>query len=527
MSQFRHIRPGEKLPGLPTGPWNQFLDKLGGHRNLPGADGIDTTSVEIELRNDTASPVNMYGVLAVDSPLVTHANDPGTFLDSDHYVGIAPSADATIAIVRNALTPGDSGRARVLGITPCQVNLTDTSHRFANPTTSTTQLTSGATGIAKILWTDTDFGSTGTQWAVVLLAGGDGNDGGGHAIVTSETTVGGRYPALRLIETGRPSEWQLSENVWLEEINGGTLYFGRKYQFTKFNTDKYIGFKQAGTRECCDAPADDPGVPCGCAIPDLLCLTFSSSEACLDGQQVIFREGRSDYYFNCCGGQNREIIFCGFGVADQWSIGGTRNSTEGADCTYGHCVINITSIEVDCGPPWEATIAGTIEHLDDDFATCSLDGTAFTGTIVEIADDSLCGGAGSGQDGCIDVDCEPSTVPVEIAGTFSQTSGSGGPDGQEVTLPIQDFGNGQGFWWVNGFTQTAQQDPFLIRFECSGGEWLININIDTDHDGAYDLTVEGTITNTSGTTWTISIEDIDTGDGYVFDFNATFDTADC
>jgi hypothetical protein len=59
-----------------------------------------------------------------------------------------------------------------------KVNVTDTTHRYADCTTSLTKLTSATTGPARILWTENAFAVGDNQWAVAELLGVSASTGG-------------------------------------------------------------------------------------------------------------------------------------------------------------------------------------------------------------------------------------------------------------------------------------------------------------------------------------------------------------
>jgi hypothetical protein len=179
--------PGRPMD-FPAEVYNEMLVAIT-ERLKGNARGWRETSTEISIRNDTGSPMSQqFGILAVGEPLILQADNDSEFASRRTVKGTTPSTDSTIAILMEPASADAIVKATILGLTPCKIDLTDTSHRYAGPTTSTTELTSQADpGPAKILWTDTDFSSTGTQWAIVLLMNAATSSGGGGGVGTPTT----------------------------------------------------------------------------------------------------------------------------------------------------------------------------------------------------------------------------------------------------------------------------------------------------------------------------------------------------
>lgn len=178
--QFRHLRPGEPLGGLPTRPWNKFLDRVLPELSDPNATGGKaTTPIEVLIRNTTSSGLDAFWILGISGTLNPYNLDPDNFLAGDVVTGIAPTASTPIAIIQDGLATNGIGVARILGRAACRVNLTDISHRFANATPgSMAELTSAASGSVRIIAIENNFTATGSKWASVLLLGQSPGGGG-------------------------------------------------------------------------------------------------------------------------------------------------------------------------------------------------------------------------------------------------------------------------------------------------------------------------------------------------------------
>lgn len=167
---FAELNSGDRLPGIPHEAWNGFLRGLK-TKGQPAAGGFREGPVEINVRNTTQNPIQRCGVLQVASPTITYALDQEQFFARDLMEGTTPAAASPFVITLRPLSVGEIGPARLLGLTRCKVNMTSTSHRYADATTDTTRLTSAASGPARILWNEDNFAATGEKWSVVELLG--------------------------------------------------------------------------------------------------------------------------------------------------------------------------------------------------------------------------------------------------------------------------------------------------------------------------------------------------------------------
>ncbi len=148
-----------------------MLDGLKGRAGGAPLGTLTGGPVEVLITNGTTEPTRRFAILGIDSPFTTFEQNANLFFDQDSLRGITPAADAPFVVVQLPLSVDGIGVARIAGQTRCQVNLTNTSHTYAGPTTSTTELTSDLAGSARILWCESDFTETGSQWAVVQLLG--------------------------------------------------------------------------------------------------------------------------------------------------------------------------------------------------------------------------------------------------------------------------------------------------------------------------------------------------------------------
>lgn len=192
MDQWRQLKPGEEIPGLPSDPWNKFLDKLKGRPLKERPAGLGPTSVEFDVLNSTPNDLDQFSILGVNEPFVKLADDEGRFLNDDDLKGIAPSPDRPFVVIQNAVIAGEFVRGRILGLTRVRVRMNNAGDLFAGPGTSTDYLESAASGPVQIIWVDETCGGSGSGgeivgsgsgagivcWAAVLIGGGSAGAGG-------------------------------------------------------------------------------------------------------------------------------------------------------------------------------------------------------------------------------------------------------------------------------------------------------------------------------------------------------------
>lgn len=169
VDQFAELRPGDRLAGLYTRPWNKFLELVKPDLAGDPRTGRGPTSVEVLVNNSTGASLDAYSVLGL-AALNKYADDPDGW-DAWHvFDGTAPTAGSAVAVTLDALGPGELGRAVVVGRVVCQVNLTALSHRYAWPVAGdTTQFKSAAAGPVYLVGTASNWTATGQQWAIGIL----------------------------------------------------------------------------------------------------------------------------------------------------------------------------------------------------------------------------------------------------------------------------------------------------------------------------------------------------------------------
>jgi hypothetical protein len=169
---FPRVRPGQRLnQNLPATAVNGLFGLLDGagakHPRPPAAGNAGSDPVGIMLKNNTGAPLaSSFSVVAVGNAVITRTDGQAAF-ERDHiFEGNTPTTTATVAIVQEPLSADAIGRGVIAGVTVAKLNVVDAAHTHAGPTTSTTELTTSTSGLARILWKEA---GTGTRWGKVLL----------------------------------------------------------------------------------------------------------------------------------------------------------------------------------------------------------------------------------------------------------------------------------------------------------------------------------------------------------------------
>lgn len=158
----------------------------------------------ILIRNDTGSTLLALSCVEIGDPTISAVNAPFELMRHPMFAADTPTAsDVAFAITEEPIPAGQYGRAVVLGVVPCDVNITDTGHGYAAPVSGSTVLTSAATGPARILWSE---GGTGTQKAVVLI---DRQGAGSGSVMSGEVLFSTSY-TISTAATWEDTGWDIT-----------------------------------------------------------------------------------------------------------------------------------------------------------------------------------------------------------------------------------------------------------------------------------------------------------------------------
>ena len=166
-----HVKAGDPLD-IRAPVWNAFIDAARDHQArehmIGRTPGPDFRGVPVLVKNNSGGNLGRYSVLGI-SGVAFSATDDG-FKQRVVFTGVTPatnSHEGKFAILAAPIDNGDIGPAVVDGSTICQVNVTDTSHKYAEVASGdSAKLASAEEGSAQILWAES---GTGTKWVIVRL----------------------------------------------------------------------------------------------------------------------------------------------------------------------------------------------------------------------------------------------------------------------------------------------------------------------------------------------------------------------
>ena len=172
---------GQSIRQALTAPaFNRFVDaaqiarRLDNQTRAPALRQFRQAGI-IKVRNDSGEKRGRFDILGIDVPLITVDDSLENWQNQVHFKGVKPAiADhqGKFVVLLDALQKEGVGRAFISGVCSCQIDVTDTTHNFADVKDAEAgNLVSADYGSAQILWRE---GGTGKQWADVRL----GNDVG-------------------------------------------------------------------------------------------------------------------------------------------------------------------------------------------------------------------------------------------------------------------------------------------------------------------------------------------------------------
>lgn len=151
------------------------------------------------VRNTTGSSLSRFAVLALGAAIITAAENLEQFQSVARFDGTVPTTgdEGNFGVILTDAPDGAIIDCVVAGEVQCMVNVTDTSHGYADITVDdATKLTSAFSGSAKIL---TPITETGDQWAIVRI----GNTADDYSYYTSTIgtieTCSGPVPSSMLV----------------------------------------------------------------------------------------------------------------------------------------------------------------------------------------------------------------------------------------------------------------------------------------------------------------------------------------
>ncbi len=174
---FKKIRPGQRLPGIPSAPWNAMLDLVRerGGSALSGADPrLGNDSSVVRIHNTTGSDLNAHEAVGYSQPLFDVTTDPNQFKHNRPapLVGEVLAPEFHIerwAVTIEPIASNMVGRAVVAGLAIAQINVVDAGHDRVDIAAANPVPQSAPLGAASIVWKESGVG---TKWAVLMLRAG-------------------------------------------------------------------------------------------------------------------------------------------------------------------------------------------------------------------------------------------------------------------------------------------------------------------------------------------------------------------
>lgn len=216
------IRPGDVLPGIPSGSWNEFVDTAEFAQGLANPTGVDGPvaladgSLPVTVKLHEKLPA--YSVVAIERGSTEEPTglELGRlpFLDT-----VAPDEDKPFAITRRHGEPDENVPATLLGQTWVQIDIQNAADETCGIIDGDTDKLESGKGSTPIIWKES---GTGVKWAIVQLGVGGSKLSldKGFAIVIFDIeayintiptdTISDSEPPAGLIKFGEGVAWPLA-----------------------------------------------------------------------------------------------------------------------------------------------------------------------------------------------------------------------------------------------------------------------------------------------------------------------------
>ena len=195
MAQLTKVRSGDPLR-IPADDYNAAMDAARfvasrQHDVASGLRGGGRQACIVTVRNDSGEDRARFDVLGIDVPIILPAANATEFANRIALVGVTPTADhaGRFVVLTEPLAVGKIGRAVAAGVCQVRINVDDEDHAFADVDPGdATQLASGMSGAATILWMESGAGTS--KLALIRFGGGSAGDGCIYAKLGAATEVG-------------------------------------------------------------------------------------------------------------------------------------------------------------------------------------------------------------------------------------------------------------------------------------------------------------------------------------------------
>jgi hypothetical protein len=138
-----------------------------GRMGAVGAINPDQLAGRLEVRVQAATSLPQFGIISLGAPVIDADAAPINAFNTPVFAATTPTETEVLAILAEPLSSGKIGRAVIMGVAVCDVEVTDVTHKFARPVGgSVFALESAVAGPVRLLET---AGGTGTVGMLVLL----------------------------------------------------------------------------------------------------------------------------------------------------------------------------------------------------------------------------------------------------------------------------------------------------------------------------------------------------------------------
>jgi len=171
---LKKVVTGQRLE-IPAQAYNTFIDMardwLASQMQAGGGFGTDRGQAGIVLvRNDSGADCDRFAILGIDGPIYGPTDNLDEFKNRPALKGVVPVAPDHVGkfvVLQAPLASGAIGPARLMGLTPVQLDVVNVSDEFADVKNGDVAvLQTGVSGAARILYKEA---GTGTKWGWVVL----------------------------------------------------------------------------------------------------------------------------------------------------------------------------------------------------------------------------------------------------------------------------------------------------------------------------------------------------------------------
>ena len=137
----------------------------------------------ILVRNDSDSDVDQFGILGIDGPLITPADNLDEFKRRVVISGVTPAVAHidSFVVLLEPLAANMVGEAIISGVCQVQVDVVNAADTVCGADVDDIAKLKSGTGCCRIIWKES---GTGTKWAIVRVG-----DGGGLKIATLDASL--------------------------------------------------------------------------------------------------------------------------------------------------------------------------------------------------------------------------------------------------------------------------------------------------------------------------------------------------